>query len=639
MRRTILSIGLRGTLAIVSLILIATVTASGQERVLHTFGHDGDGSYPYASLIGDAAGNLYGTTSDGGIHNNGTVFELTPRQGGGWTESVLHSFGNGADGTQPDAGLIFDATGNLYGTTSGGGIHNYGTVFKLTPGQGGGWTETVLHSFGNGEDGRTPYAGLIFDAAGSLYGSTYYGGIHGAGSVFELTPTGTGDWSEKVLYSFGRGTDGQWPYASLIWGDAGNLYGTTGGGGIHGYGTVFELTPTGGGDWSEKLVQSLGRGTHGHYPQASLIRDASGNLYGTTDSGGIHDLGTVFELTPNNDGGWTQLVLHHFGHGTDGSRPDGGLTWDAAGNLYGTTSTGGVHNDGTVFELTPNGDGGWTENRLYDFDYGSGADGALPHVGLIWDAAGNLYGTTSGDNTHGPGTVFEIMACITPPSNMIAWYSFDQTGSVQNDLAKGNTATAHRTSSITGEVSKALLFNGTSSYAEAPEQSWLDIGTDDLSMDVWVKIASPADDQGIVVLFDKRDGPEQGYSFFLWSIRRIGVQLGIHGDFTNYISNTTVPADNRWHLVAITVIRNSHTGGVWYLDGAPVDTPFDPTRYQFSLLNSAAPLEIGVRESGELGGGGYFKGGLDEMQIFNRALSPAEVQAIYLAGSAGSCKQ
>lgn len=156
MRRTILSIGLRGTLAIVSLILIATVTASGQERVLHTFGHDGDGSYPYASLIGDAAGNLYGTTSDGGIHNNGTVFELTPRQGGGWTESVLHSFGNGVDGTQPDAGLIFDATGNLYGTTSGGGIHNYGTVFKLTPGQGGGWTETVLHSFGNGEDGVLP---------------------------------------------------------------------------------------------------------------------------------------------------------------------------------------------------------------------------------------------------------------------------------------------------------------------------------------------------------------------------------------------------------------------------------------------------------------------------------------------------
>ena len=409
MRGKILSIGLRATLAIISLILFAIVTASGQERVLHTFGHDGDGSYPYAGLIGDAAGNLYGTTSGGGIHNNGAVFELTPGQGGGWTERVLHSFGNGTDGTQPDAGLIFDAAGNLYGTTSGGGIHTYGTVFELMPREGGGWTETVLHSFGNGEDGRTPYAGLIFDTVGNLYGSTYYGGIHGAGTVFELTSTGGGDWSEKVLYSFGRGTDGQWPYASLIWDAAGNLYGTTGGG-IHGYGTVFELTPTGGGNWSEKLVQSLGRGTHGHYPQASLIRDAAGNLYGTTDSGGIHDLGTVFELTPNNDGGWTELVLHHFGLGSDGSRPDGGLIWDAAGNLYGTTSTGGVNNDGTVFELTPNGNGGWTENRLYDFDYGSGADGALPHVGLLWDAAGNLYGTTSGDSAHGPGTVFEIMA-------------------------------------------------------------------------------------------------------------------------------------------------------------------------------------------------------------------------------------
>ena len=131
----------------------------------------------------------------------------------------------------------------------------------------------------------------------------------------------------------------------------------------------------------------------------------------------------------------------------------------------------------------------------------------------------------------------------------------------------------------------------------------------------------------------------QGYCFFLWADWRIGLQLAINGNFTNYISNTTVPGDNRWHLVAITVVRNSHTGGVWYLDGAPIDRPFDPTAYQSGLLNSAAPLEIGVRESGWLGGGGYFKGGLDELQIFNRALSPAEVQSLYLAGSAGTCKR
>ena len=227
-------------------------------------------------------------------------------------------------------------------------------------------------------------------------------------------------------------------------------------------------------------------------------------------------------------------------------------------------------------------------------------------------------------------------SCVPPPSNMVAWYPFDQTSEVQYDLINGNTAGAYGTSSITGEVSNALLFNGTGSYVQAPAQSWLNMGTEDFSIDAWVKIANSADDSGVVVLLDKRDSwPIQGYHFFLYN-GRLGLQLAAKGNYSNYISNTAVPADDQWHLAAVTVERNSHTGGVWYLDGAPIDTAFDPTG-QSGSLNSAALLDIGVRQAG-LGGGSFFKGGLDELEIFNRALSPAEMLSLMLAGPNGKCK-
>ena len=442
MRGKRLSIGLRAALAIIAATLFATSTwAQIHEQVLHNFQYNGtDGVLPFAGLIFDAAGNLYSTTSEGGTYGVGTVFELTPAAGGGWTETVLHSFGNGTDGRGPNA-LIFDAAGNLYGTTSWGGTYTYGTVFELTPAAGGGWTEQVLYSFcsqTNCTDGAHPVAGLIFDAAGNLYGTTGHGGVYascnsgtGCGTVFELTPTAGGGWTEKVLHNFGNGTDGNSPSAGLIFDAASNLYGTTYVGGIYcsgsgGCGTVFELTPAAGGTWTETVLYSFCPAgypcTDGIGPEAGLIFDAAGNLYGTTVQGGRYDYGTVFELSPTAGGGWTETVLHNFGNGLDGVDPSAGLIFDAAGNLYGTTSWGGYYGHyeyGTVFELTPAASGGWTETVLHSF--GNGTDGRAPLAGLIFDAAGNLYGTTSAGGTdtscpnggYGCGTVFELQTAVT----------------------------------------------------------------------------------------------------------------------------------------------------------------------------------------------------------------------------------
>ena len=258
---------------------------SWTEKLLRSFNCDSDGWGPNASLLIDAAGNLYGTTTYGGPNNSGIVFELSPQQDGGWTETVLHSFGGG-DGSNPYAGLIMDAIGNLYGTTSGGGIHSWGTVFELTPQEDGSWTEKVLHSFNlDGTDAAIPYAGLIMDRSGALYGTTLLGGIHYSGAAFALTPNGSGGWAEQVLHSFGRGTDGAGPYGGLVMDTTGSLYGTTWGGGIH------------------------------------------------TCNNNLHSCGAVFELTPNGTGGFTETVLHSFGNGTDGINPYGGLILDPAGNL------------------------------------------------------------------------------------------------------------------------------------------------------------------------------------------------------------------------------------------------------------------------------------------------------------------
>lgn len=400
--------------------------AASKEEVLYSFNHNGTDEYnPDAGLIFDAAGNLYGTTPTGGANADGVVFELTPGNGA-WTETVLYNFcsvGGCLDGEYPVAGLIFDGAGNLYGTTVNGGTDDRGTVFQLSPGANGTWTEAVLYSFKeNHNDGQDPEASLVFDATGNLYGTTLLGGAYGYGTVFQLTPGANGTWTEAVLHSFDNNTrDGMYPYAGLIFDPDGNLYGTTNGGGVHGEGAVFQLAPGTNGKWKERVLHSF-NGKDGLEPYSGLIFDAAGNLYGTTYSGGAsgtgcrgYGCGTVFELTPEGNGKWTEKVLHSFNdNGKDGYGPYASLTFDAAGDLYGTTYYGGAYGSdcggsgcGIVFQLTPGTSGKWTEKVLHSF--GKVSDGASPYApSLIFDAAGNLYGTTAWGGAYDYGTVFEI---------------------------------------------------------------------------------------------------------------------------------------------------------------------------------------------------------------------------------------
>jgi uncharacterized repeat protein (TIGR03803 family) len=388
-------------LAVMAMTLMSASSSWAQKyKTLHTFGGT-DGQTLRDGLIFDGAGNLYGTAELGGS-GDGVVFELSPNSNGRWTESVLHTF-TYSDGAAPFAGVIFDASGNLYGTTEGGGAFQEGTVFKLTPNSDGTWTESVLHSF-DGADGAVVNGGLVFDQAGKLYGTTDDGGDSGKGVAFQMTPNSDGTWTEKVIYSFTSRPGGYFPNASLILDSAGNLYGTAESGGRYGGGVVFKLTSNPDGSWTETTLHAGGRSKDGSGSQAALIFDAAGNLYGTDTYGGTHGWGTVFELTPNSNGQWTEHTLHQFS-GADGGQPYAGLIFDATGNLYGTTTVGGAHNYGVVFKLTPESHG-WKYRVLYAFTNNPGSN---PWGSAIFDGAGNLYGTTRGDNITTLGTVFEII--------------------------------------------------------------------------------------------------------------------------------------------------------------------------------------------------------------------------------------
>ncbi|HKV82551.1 MAG TPA: choice-of-anchor tandem repeat GloVer-containing protein [Candidatus Sulfotelmatobacter sp.] len=373
-------------------VLLAVVPpAHGQtEKVLDSFANSPDGANPrYVTPVLDAAGNLYGTTNYGGNYGLGTVFKVT--QSG--TETVLHSFNvDGTDGAYPVASLVM-YRGNLYGTTVEGGTDNIdGTVFELKHTTKG-WTETILHSFGASGDGSQPYCALTVDnKTGNLYGTTNVGGAYSHGTVFELTPSGT----ETILWSFGNGTDGANPIAGVIRDTNGNLYGTTEYGGDSGYGAVFKLTPSG----TESILHSFDlNGTDGAYPVAKLVM-YSGNLYGTTVNGGAYGDGTVFKVTPSG----TETILHSFANNDiEGINPYAGLVMHN-GNFYGTTANGGGIGGvaGTVFEMTPSG----SETILHTF--GGNQDGAFPYGGVAFDKAGNLYGTTLDGGANGFGTVFEL---------------------------------------------------------------------------------------------------------------------------------------------------------------------------------------------------------------------------------------
>jgi uncharacterized repeat protein (TIGR03803 family) len=333
--------------------------------ILHGFKGGSDGFQPDGTLIFDAAGNLYGVTSHGGNESCptgcGTVYKLAPGADGKWIKSILHSF-SGQDGAFPLGGLTLDSAGNLYGTTWQGGSYQScpqsgcGVVFKLTPGRHGQWTETVLLAF-NGSDGSQPSGTLSFDASGNLYGVTPEGGNYtacpsvGCGVVFELAPGTKGQWTETVLHAF-SGRDGFAPIGTLVFDVAGNLYGATSNIG-ESYGMVFELSPGTGGTWTLTVLHVF-TGKTAEYPTGVTL-DAKGNLYGTTAESSTGD-GIVYVLT-GISGGKPDFKILHFFNANDGNSPQAAPILDAAGNLYGTTFWGGNLNDcangcGVVFEIT-----------------------------------------------------------------------------------------------------------------------------------------------------------------------------------------------------------------------------------------------------------------------------------------------
>lgn len=370
------------------LVVASAVSAQTTLITLHTFsGSSGDdGADSYAPLVQDSAGNLYGTTAAGGVlRNQGTVFRVDTSG----NETVLYSFTGGADGGNPRSGLLLDVAGNLYGITAGGGIFpGQGVVFKLDPSG----VETVLHTLTTA-DGSGSASGLIRDPSGNYYGTTELGGAYNQGVVFKVDPSG----NYSVLHSFGkRGVvDGSEPYAGLVRDAAGNLYGTTFGGGRYGSGTVYKIDVSG----NESVLYSFRGGSDGELPSSSLVLDVAGNLYGTTDAGGTHNVGTVFKVSPSGK----EKILHSFGSTGDAASPFVGLVRDESGNFYGTTDGGGTYGHGSVFKVDSSG----TETVLYSFTGSS--DGARPDATLWRDAAGTLYGTTLDKGSgHNAGTVFEL---------------------------------------------------------------------------------------------------------------------------------------------------------------------------------------------------------------------------------------
>lgn len=396
-----------------TVVLLSSVAALGQSQfqVLYGFTNGTDGGGLWGSVVFDRQGNIYGTTSGGGAYGHGTAFELSPGSGGLWTETVLHSFNPSPhEAGLPTSNLVFDSVGNLYGTAPFGGKFDLGDVFELTPSSGG-WTESVIYAFGTNKiDGAFPYAGLTIDKQGNLYGTT-----PSTGAVYELTPGASG-WTETILHVFcslPSCKDGSRPNAGVIMGPSGSLYGVTEGGGAFDAGTVFQLRNTSAG-WQENQPHSFlsfpNDGAGGVL--GDMTMDAAGNLYGATIGGGgtgslcTGGCGTVYKLTPNSNGHWNETILYRLQGGTQGFRPTTGVVIDRIGNIYGTTIAGGdnICGCGVVYKLSPNSNGTWTYSVLHTF---VATDGNQPDANLVL-YKGNLYGTTAAGGPGGAGVVFEI---------------------------------------------------------------------------------------------------------------------------------------------------------------------------------------------------------------------------------------
>jgi uncharacterized repeat protein (TIGR03803 family) len=367
------------------LVVPAATARAATLTTLHAFSGfsaDGMGTNP-AGVVADAAGNLYGATYSGGVkYGFGVLFKLAPDG----TETVLKEFGQQGDPST----LILDKFGVLYGTTAGN--DDNGVVFKQPL---GGMYRSV-HPFEAADSGRSPYGGVIEDAGGNIYGTTIYGGIGrsepfgGYGTIYKLSPAG----QQTLLYDFTGGADGYAPDGGVVADAKGNLFGGASSGGAMDMGTIFKLAPSG----KLRVLHSFMGGADGIYPYQPIMRDASGNLIGTTNNGGSGGGGIVFKLSPDG----TETVLHAFGSGTDGTTPSSALVADQAGNLYGTTAAGGSYNKGIVFELSPAG----VETILYEFM--GKADGYLPNGKLVLAADGTIIGATLNGGTKDGGTIFKL---------------------------------------------------------------------------------------------------------------------------------------------------------------------------------------------------------------------------------------
>jgi uncharacterized repeat protein (TIGR03803 family) len=402
-RRTLTSIGI---LASALLLLAATLAKTG---VIYSFAGDEDGEYPDTDLVMDAAGNLFGTTVSGGDFGGGTAFELT-RTGSNWTHTVLYDFRAQRDGGEPYGGVTLDAQGNLYGTAVVGGTggtcveEGCGVVYELTN-SGGTWSEKVIHNFTGGNDGYGPGQGLTIGPDGSLYGMTPTGGADGLGVIYQLQPQGA-SWNFQVIHTFTGGDDGATGSKGRLLLRSGAIYGVATAGGANGSGTAFQLRPSpGGGEWQFRTLYAFAGQPDAGFPYGALVADDAGNLYGTTYYDGANNLGSVYRLHRVAGGTWTEQLLYSFQGNSDGSGPISNLVFDRAGNLYGTTSEGGALGCGcgTIFELAA---GTFSERIVYRF---TGApDGDSPYSGMVGDGAGNFFGTTVRGGASDEGAVFRF---------------------------------------------------------------------------------------------------------------------------------------------------------------------------------------------------------------------------------------
>jgi uncharacterized repeat protein (TIGR03803 family) len=407
LRTSLRKTAVTGLLVYTLTVLAGTTTQAQTFEVIHSFARVPLGFAPHGGLVQDARGDLYGTTNNGGGSGSGSVYKLTDGQSG-WIMTALVVFEHDGNGYSPEARLTLGPDGAFYGTTMFGGYpggcggSGCGTIFRLNP---AGLGRTVLYRFSDQHESYWPYGALSFDSAGNMYGTTGVGGTVGNGTVFKLVRSGN-QWNYSVIYNFEDASKGWAPEAGVIVDSAGNLYGTTvNGGGTSSYGVVYELSPSAGG-WSSRVLHSFSAGYNdGGWPEASLIMDAAGNLYGTTSGGGTGYGGTVFELSPSGNN-WNYRTICNLATAGDGTGgPWDGVLMDAAGNLYGTTYDEGAYGQGSVFKVVQS-NGDWSCYTIHDFN--SPNDGANPIGDLMLDAHGNVFGTAWTGGPYGGGTAWEV---------------------------------------------------------------------------------------------------------------------------------------------------------------------------------------------------------------------------------------